>query len=270
MKIPISEYKRLARKALEGQWLINGGILILVAILTSVITNILNNFSGFPLGSFQQSLLDLLVTIVLLFAFSYGTFYISLFVIRGGRANFQLIYSVFQSKYYFPLLLINLIETVVQFILTAIFLLPVFLIAGVSVYVTFLLGSSRTPITQLQNAAAWSAGIGAVFLIILVIFTIIVLSYIVSGIFQFAVLAKMDFPQLTVGEALQYSWLLVKDRIGQFLLLQLSFIGWYFLGILALGLGVFWVNAYQNVTNAAFYDEARKQKGNPQELLAAK
>ena len=267
MKLPISEYKRLARNALEGQWLINGGILILVAILSGLISSVITNFSGFPKESIQQSLLDVLISLILLFAFTYGTFYISLFVIRGGKAQPRLIYSVFQSKYYFPLLLINLLETIIQFVISAIFLLPVFLIGGVSIYASILLGSNSTPAAQIKNAVAWGAGVGVAVLIVLVVIAIVILSYIISGIFQFAVLAKMDFPQLTVGESLRYSWLLVKDRLGQFLLLQLSFIGWYFLGILAFVVGVFWVNAYQNVTNAAFYDEARKQKGNPQELL---
>ncbi|MNI95549.1 hypothetical protein D3C73_1538330 [compost metagenome] len=41
--------------------------------------------------------------------------------------------------------------------------------------------------------------------------------------------------------------------------LDLSFIGWYLLGILALGVGVLFVNPYFNATNAELYLVLRKE-----------
>jgi len=41
-------------------------------------------------------------------------------------------------------------------------------------------------------------------------------------------------------------------------ILDLSFIGWYFLGALALGIGVLFVNPYADATNAELYLVLRK------------
>ena len=56
-------------------------------------------------------------------------------------------------------------------------------------------------------------------------------------------------------------WLvLLKDRIGTYILLQLSFIGWYLLGAIALFIGLLWVIVYVNVSVAEFYEQARIEK----------
>lgn len=91
---------------------------------------------------------------------------------------------------------------------------------------------------------------------------------IVGGLFQFAVWAKFDYPELTVMQALRYAWYLMKDRWFTYILLQLSFVGWYILGALALVFGLLWVIAYVNVTAAGFYDHARNEKGAPAEYFA--
>ncbi|KAF1297092.1 hypothetical protein BAU15_05945 [Enterococcus sp. JM4C] len=268
MKISISEYKNRARNALAGQWGVNAGVIFVSFLTTSIVSSIVMSLSNFETDSIQQAGLDWIISACILFAFTYGCFYVSLFVSRGGRASIGQVFSIFQSKYYFPLLLINLIETVAQFIISAIIMIPVLLIAGASLYATILLTDNTNRAIQLRELGGMTIGIslGAIVVTLLLIIAVIVLSFLLSGVFRFVVLAKMDFPHLTITEALRYGWFLVKDRLGQYLLLQLSFIGWYILGTILFFVGVFWVNAYQNVTNAAFYDEARKQKGNPQEV----
>lgn len=42
--------------------------------------------------------------------------------------------------------------------------------------------------------------------------------------------------------------------------LDVSFIGWYLVGLLTLGLGFLWINPYVNATKAAFYDDLSKGK----------
>ena len=45
---------------------------------------------------------------------------------------------------------------------------------------------------------------------------------------------------------------------GQLFLLDLSFIGWYLVGALCLGIGVFFVYPYHQVARANFYEELKK------------
>ncbi|WP_143592733.1 DUF975 family protein [Vagococcus martis] len=42
--------------------------------------------------------------------------------------------------------------------------------------------------------------------------------------------------------------------------LDVSFLGWYLLGLLTLGIGFLWINPYVNATKAAFYDDLSKGK----------
>ena len=67
-----------------------------------------------------------------------------------------------------------------------------------------------------------------------------------------------DEPELTGKEVVVKSEQLMKGNRGNLLLLELSFIGWFFLGLLTLGIGLIWVAPYLQVTVACFYDELVK------------
>ena len=95
------------------------------------------------------------------------------------------------------------------------------------------------------------------------IFVSALIMSIVGGLFQFAAWTKFDYPDLSVIQCLKYGWFLLKDRIGTYILLQLSFIGWYLLGAIALFIGLLWVIVYVNVSVAEFYEQARIEKGGP-------
>ena len=59
----------------------------------------------------------------------------------------------------------------------------------------------------------------------------------------------------------------IKTFFRFYRLLQLSFIGWYILGFIALFFGLLWVIAYVNVSIAQFYEQARIEKGSPMEYF---
>ena len=67
-----------------------------------------------------------------------------------------------------------------------------------------------------------------------------------------------DEPDLTGKEVVNKSEKLMTGNRGNLFLLELSFIGWMFLGILTLGIGLIWVVPYLQVTVACFYDELTK------------
>lgn len=53
---------------------------------------------------------------------------------------------------------------------------------------------------------------------------------------------------------------LMNGHKGRLFWLDISFIGWYILGMLTLGIGFLWINPYINATKAAFYDDLSKGK----------
>ena len=66
----------------------------------------------------------------------------------------------------------------------------------------------------------------------------------------------MDNPELSTKEVFERSKQLMNGNKWSAFLLDLSFIGWWFLTIFTCGLlAIFWVAPYQNLTNAALYRE---------------
>ncbi|MBR5423047.1 MAG: DUF975 family protein [Clostridia bacterium] len=64
---------------------------------------------------------------------------------------------------------------------------------------------------------------------------------------------KIDHPEYTWKQCLKESERLMKGYKFSYFVLMLSFIGWYIVGALALGVGVLWVYPYQFCTEANFY-----------------
>ncbi|PQF25124.1 DUF975 family protein [Enterococcus mundtii] len=258
----VSEYRKKARASLEGQWGINAWIIFLSVFIGLIIQQL---FVGiFPTDSTQANILDFLIQHVLIFAFTYGVYYISLVVVRGGRAKSNLLFAVFQKEYFVPILLINLLNTVFNWLINGIILLPSFLIGGFNTYINLLFNGNASP-QGIMNDFTIDLSF-AVFTTLLFFVSLFVMT-IVAGLFQFAAWTKFDYPKLTVIQSLKYAWFLLKDRIGTYLLLQLSFIGWYILGFIALFFGLLWVIAYVNVSVAQFYEQARIEKGSPMEYF---
>ena len=53
---------------------------------------------------------------------------------------------------------------------------------------------------------------------------------------------------------------LMSGHKGRLFWLDISFIGWYIVGMITLGIGFLWINPYINATKAAFYDDLSKGK----------
>jgi len=65
----------------------------------------------------------------------------------------------------------------------------------------------------------------------------------------------VDNPNMTAKEAIAASIELMDGHKGELFILGLTFIGWDFLAILSLGIGYLWLNPYKNAAYAAFYRE---------------
>ena len=68
-----------------------------------------------------------------------------------------------------------------------------------------------------------------------------------------------DNPELKNNGAIELSMAMMEGRKMQLFLLQLSFIGWAFLCILTLCIGLFWLVPYMEATMAAFYEEVKEE-----------
>ncbi|MBO5374209.1 MAG: DUF975 family protein [Clostridia bacterium] len=68
---------------------------------------------------------------------------------------------------------------------------------------------------------------------------------------------KIDNPNLSANDAITESRKMMNGHKARLFLLDLSFIGWIIVGILALGIGVLWVEAYMQTTRVHFYEELK-------------
>lgn len=65
-----------------------------------------------------------------------------------------------------------------------------------------------------------------------------------------------DNPEMTAREALRASKELMHGKKGKLFYIGLSFIGWYLLGCITMGIGFIWITPYMQTTIAAFYNDA--------------
>ena len=68
-----------------------------------------------------------------------------------------------------------------------------------------------------------------------------------------------DNPELSCLQAIERSRLMMKGNKWRLFVLILSFIGWFLLGILSLGIGFFWIAPYVYTTMGAFYEDVKAQ-----------
>ncbi|EOH97940.1 DUF975 family protein [Enterococcus pallens] len=258
-KLKVSDYRKIAKESLRGQWGINAGFIFLNSLLVMAIgqvTGVVNNGS-------VQSVMSFLISTFVLFAFSYATYYVGLFVVRGGRADLAQLFVVFQGKYYLPVLIINVIYLIVQYVLGFVIFIPLILQGGLAFYFSLVIGAGSIDYFSLGQLA--TAGFVLLFLITLILFLFV--TSIVGGLFRFAAYLRFDYPELSAMDCIKKAWDLIKDRWGQYILLELSFIGWYILGTLLFVIPLLWAIAYSNTAIAAFYDQALKEKLETEETI---
>jgi len=71
-----------------------------------------------------------------------------------------------------------------------------------------------------------------------------------------------DHPEMKVDEAINASIVMMKGYKMKLFLLDLSFIGWFFLGALSLGIGYLWIAPYYCVARVAFYENLKELRKN--------
>ena len=72
---------------------------------------------------------------------------------------------------------------------------------------------------------------------------------------------KCDNTTLNWKQCMNRSAEIMQGRRWELFCLQISFIGWYILGALALGVGVYWVEAYRRAAETHFYEQRRRGYG---------
>lgn len=69
----------------------------------------------------------------------------------------------------------------------------------------------------------------------------------------------MDDPSISANDAITKSRAMMRGHKEKLFRLDLSFIGWYLLGMLCFGIGILWVAPYLQMARAEFYEELKME-----------
>ena len=85
-------------------------------------------------------------------------------------------------------------------------------------------------------------------------FLLLIIPGIIAGLsYSMTYYILIDHPELTPLEAIRLSKEIMVGHKGELFVLGLSFIGWFFLGLITFGVGLLYVIPYFNATLAEFY-----------------
>lgn len=86
------------------------------------------------------------------------------------------------------------------------------------------------------------------------------LLFVIPGIvksysYAMAYFISLDHPEMSSNDCITESRRMMDGQKMRLFLLDLSFLGWYIVGALCLGIGTLWVDAYHRMARANFYEE---------------
>ena len=98
--------------------------------------------------------------------------------------------------------------------------------------------------------------IGLMTLIFTALWTLLlIVPGIIKGLsYSMATYIKADYPEYDWKQCMDQSQAMMKGHKGELFMLYLSFIGWFIVGALCLGVGTLWVVPYLQASEAQFYE----------------
>ena len=228
-------WKFSAKGALSGRW----GTLIIAQVIVSAINLVAGNlttmlFPGYDgMSLILSQVFSFLVSLVMCI-FTAGLYYMYLNVARGKEYSYKNLIYFFKNQ---PDKII-----VASFVMAAIAWLTS-LPAGYYIYVT---DPGTTLVQQMAVMQTYlMISLGGIILNMLLTIPLTLTYYILAD--------------ENVGgfEALKRSMQLMRGNIGKYILLQLSFLPWYFLSLFTMGIGMIFLMPYIQMTNTMFYRDIK-------------
>lgn len=225
-----SEIRAIAREKLTGKWGKAALATLVYGLITGVISSVLDMFEEESLLSAIMSIVSVIITVPMTYGFLVTMFKLNddeeisyIGFLTDGFSNFKKIWSItLQSA-------LKVIIPIILFI--------------VSLVLFFF--STATTVTG-----------GPGFLAVLgVILYIAALIYLIYKALQYSLVLFIfkDNPDMDSKEIVEKSAELMDGKIGAYIGLQLSFIGWAFLAAFTFGIGFLWLMPYMQVSQINFY-----------------
>jgi len=258
-----SDVKREARDSLRGRWgLAIGTFLIggIIASIPNIISSFINNSERIMDGNVMllivcmsaivfpiiRALLDVII--------GYGYCDFSLNIAKNKNAEISDIFEGF--KHFLKLLLVWLIKGIgFNLLLLPVYALCILLgIYSVASSLSYFRVYNNTDLSVLTGGAF--AFIGVIFVISIITTVIcIILDTLISQ--TYFILKENDSESITT--CIKNSFKMMKGHIWNYIILNLSFIGWGILCLFTLGIGLLWLTPYTQITRAKFYLKVKEE-----------
>ncbi|WP_142414517.1 DUF975 family protein [Hathewaya massiliensis] len=253
-----AEIKTKAKEALKGNWGVAIASCIIYGLLLQGFSFVINmrdlTINGFTdalensNGDFKSSIIVLLINVFLAGAMTYGlnNFFIKL--IRRENADIKDVFEGF--KHYKGTFFINLLLLIYQFLWALMFIVPVVIILIIAVV----------------SVATDNISITAILLVCLVIIVVSIVLSIILFRYSMSFYIYIDNPELTASEVIKESIDMMEGNQIRLFKLYLSFILWFLLSIITLGIAMIWVGPYMQTCTAVFYEELKDEGWNSADI----
>lgn len=247
----ISELKLAAKDQLLGNYRIAAGSFALLFVLIYAIMSVVMSAFTYSIGQnmsapvtmsltqeIEASVLGMVIGAISV-TFSVGYIHIMKKIANGEQAVLSDLFYTFRNH---PdkVIIISLIMAGIQFVL----LLPATFAAPRDLDLTKGLDGKR----MLLWAVLYLAGL--------------IISLVIDLMFAMCFMIYLDDPDESIPDIIRTSVGMMKGNKFRYFYMILSFIGYWMLGILSLGIAFAWVVPYQTMTTVVFYQDLKKNTGN--------
>lgn len=134
--------------------------------------------------------------------------------------------------------------------------------------VTYFLHLFRTDNSKIEDVFSGFSSFGKTFVLNLLIsifvflwLLLLIVPGIIAGIrYSMGFYIMHDNPEMSAVEALNKSKEMMDGEKMRLFILWLSFLGWFILGLISLGIGFIWITPYYNAAVTAFYEDLKIKK----------
>ncbi|MBE6071316.1 MAG: DUF975 family protein [Clostridium butyricum] len=247
-RIIYSDLKRSALDNLKGHW----GLAIGVFLIGMIITTVFSGFEEMASKFLIHSNKEVFKIVILVIVFGIITSLIET-IINYGLSNFSL--NLISNDKEASL------EDLFKGVLSFSRIIPIWLIQGICIGALLLPFSLSEALKKDYSGSSINIGYSYNFLaegilLVIGIFTII-LHLLLSAYISQAYYICIESPTKPTIECIKESFRMMKGHVSDYILLNLSFIGWGILAIFTCGIGFLWLMPYMEVTLAKFHEKVQ-------------
>ncbi|WP_251859591.1 DUF975 family protein [Clostridium sp. Marseille-Q2269] len=261
--LSIGQIKSKAKAALKGNW----GTAIIVIIIFNIIMhgityvfnaneliNSISNLHSFNKENinFGASCIPLIINLILAGPMTYGITKFFINLVRNKEHKIEIMFEGF--KHFTGTFIVNIVLSIFSFLWSLLFVIPYIII----LFIIIIKQLSTISIGSYNGSSDLNGYMVAILIVLTIVLTIAILMILFR--YSMTYYIYIDDPNMGAMKAIKESTIMMKGNKTRFLLLYLSFILWYILGVVTIGIAFLWIIPYIKSCEAVFYYDLKTNK----------